>query len=230
MIYYIFCVSLACVFRIICLFSNFSFFLRPSGDSKLLEEVVVPLAKTLGRMFGLSPTRHKTLSSFSHTGSVTYCGFFFFTCEPNYSCRMLRNVDDKRRLPFFFPSSQQSENGELWRPCENFPGKNQRAKNLYRMPRVSMRTSGKSEYLSDLAGWFLFDHAGVLKALYVGDAHVTRTRNVYRVVILGLVREDTPNSASNPVTSSESTWQEGDDLLCNASQTAIVQHLEPFNN
>lgn len=157
-------------------------------------------------------------------------GFFFFTCEPNYSCRMLRNVDDKRRLPFFFPSSQQSENGELWRPCENFPGKNQRAKNLYRMPRVSMRTSGKSEYLSDLAGWFLFDHAGVLKALYVGDAHVTRTRNVYRVVILGLVREDTPNSASNPVTSSESTWQEGDDLLCNASQTAIVQHLEPFNN
>lgn len=68
-----------------------------------------------------------------------------------------------------------------------------------------MRTSGKSEYLSDLGGWFLFDHAGVFTALYVGDAHVTRTRNVYRVVILGLVREDTPNSASNPVTSSEST-------------------------
>lgn len=51
--------------------------------------------------------------------------------------------------PFFCSSSQQPENRELWRPCENFPGKNQRAKNLNRMPRVSMRTSRESEYLGD---------------------------------------------------------------------------------
>lgn len=52
-------------------------------------------------------------------------------------------------FPLFCSSSQQPENGELWRPCENFPGKNQRAKNLNRMPRVSMRTSRESEYLGD---------------------------------------------------------------------------------
>lgn len=102
MIYYIFCVSLACVFRIICLFFNFSFFLRPSGDSKLLEEVVVPLAKTLGRMFGLSPTRHKTLSSFSHTGSVTYCGFFFLHVSPtiHVGCYVMLMISAVSRFSF----------------------------------------------------------------------------------------------------------------------------------
>lgn len=46
------------------------------------------------------------------------------------------------------PSWKQSENGELWRSGENFPGKNQRAENLYRMPRVSMRTSEGKYWLS----------------------------------------------------------------------------------
>lgn len=53
-----------------------------------------------------------------------------------------------------------------------------------------------------------------------------------------LVREATPNltlSALKLVTRRDSTWQEGDDLLSNASQMAIIQHLiggtkETLNN
>lgn len=153
---------------------------------------------------------------------------------------MLRNLVDKRRLPFFFPSSQQSQNGELWRSCENFPGKNQRAKNLYRMPRVSMRTSRKSEYLSDCAinnpttsKWWVdlvWSCCSALKSLYVGDTRVSSTWNLFRAGYwnLGLVREATPHSASRP----DGRREEGDYLLSNA---AIIQHLsvrtmEPFNN
>lgn len=100
MIHYFLCVSLACVYRIMGLFSNFSFFLRLSGDSKLLEEVVVPLAKTLGKMFGLFPTRHETLSSFSHAGLDTYCVFLHVSPAINVGCYVMLMISAVSRFSF----------------------------------------------------------------------------------------------------------------------------------
>lgn len=139
---------------------------------------------------GPFPTRHKTLSGCDHISSVTYYIFFYFIFFNMWAqlfkvgCYVTLLISSVS--PFFCSSSQQPENGELWRPCENFPGKNQRAKNLHRMPRVSMRTSGESECLGGGV------RGGVWK--------------------LGLVREATPD-VTLCFQTSDSAWREGDDLL-----------------
>lgn len=110
----------------------------------------------------------------------------------------LRNGNDKFSPPFFCPSWKQSQNRKLWRSCENFPGKNQRAENLYRMPRVSMGTSTERMNSDDCAGndrsWagqLLLDHriAGDSSAHIVVVSHdnTTEVQQSTRAVILLLL-------------------------------------------
>lgn len=136
-----------------------------SGDSKLLEEAVIPLAKTLS-MFTIMPfvCVCVCLWAFSLTGiSVELHQWISGSLRFKYCCFNVRLSNYKvpvahviqlisSLLLFSFPSWKQSQIGELWRSCENFPGKNQRVENLHRMPRVSMGTSEERMNSDDCVG------------------------------------------------------------------------------